>query len=173
MDTRRLALSTSFGAIYYVYRQITILFLPPPLPDLLILPVLVVLGLSFLVVGLGGATYSAAIAGLLLSITVPAFVPFTFLLALLLGVTIDFFCSILGVRKNPEGISKLRFALALGISSTIVGLIAFYATITAKVVPYQFEIDAVIIADGIISGVISGYLAAKVWDKYLVGLLRR
>lgn len=166
MNTRKLALVTSFGALYYVYRQATLYLLPPPLPDFLILPVLIVLALSYLVVGLGGATYSAAIAGLLLSATEAAFIPFTILLALLFGVTIDIFSHILHVKTNPEGLRKFRLALALAISSSITGLTAFYATITANAVPYQFMIDASIIVVGVVSGAIAGYLVTKIWRRY-------
>lgn len=166
LQTRKIALSTLFGVLYFVYRQGTLFFLPPPLPDLLLLPVLIVLGLSFLVVGAGGATYSAAIAGVLLSFFEPSFLPFTILLALLLGFTIDVFSSLIKVRGSDD-IKTRRFVIALSLSSTVTGLIAFYTTLTANVVPYQFEIDATIIADGIISGAVSGFIVTMVWRKYM------
>jgi hypothetical protein len=166
LDTKKLALITSFGVLYYLYRQMTLLFLPPPLPDLIIFPVLIILSLSFLTVGFGGATYSSAIGGMLLSVTEASFVPFTIFLAILFGLTIDIFSSIFKAKINPEGLRKFRLALALVASSTVTGLTAFYATVTARIVQYQFFIDAVIIADGIVSGFIAGYVVVKIWNKY-------
>jgi len=96
----------------------TLLFLPPPLPDLIIFPVLIILSLSFLTVGFGGATYSSAIGGMLLSVTEASFVPFTIFLAILFGLTIDIFSSIFKAKINPEGLRKFRLALALVASST-------------------------------------------------------
>lgn len=165
MNSRRLAIATSFGVAYFAYRT-ALTFLPPPIPDLFILPILILLTLSNFLVGLGGATYSAVVAGLLFSLVQPAFFPFSIMLAALLGITIDLFLKIFRAKHDSD-ISLGRTMLALALSSSITGLVAFYSTVTVRVVPYIPIIDTIIVAVGIISGAIGGFLAIKIWKRYI------
>ncbi len=141
--------------------------LPPPTGDLLVVAEAMLLGLSFIIIGPGGATYTALIAGLLLNLVEPGFWLFPLLLALLYGTQVDVFSRLFAVR-SARGISSKRLVASLTLSSATTGPIAYYATVTAGLVPSTpVEFYAFLIVFGVVSGAVGAYLAAKVWDRNL------
>lgn len=127
---------------------------------------------SFILLGFGGATFAAAIAGLLLNIVEPGFWLFPILLAVLYGFQVDVFSTVFRVRSNGS-VSTAGMVASLVLSSATTGPIAYYATVTAGLVPsspvgfYLF-----LIVFGIISGAVGAYLAVKVWNRNLKALFK-
>ena len=160
---RRVALASLFGGLILV----AIGFLPPPTGDYLIIVEAFFLSLSYLVVGRGGATYSGIVAGILLGIVQPAFFVVNIVFASQYGILVDATC--LGLGAKRENVARTsRMMVAVTISTAIVGFGAYYVTaVMTNLVPNQAGLDASILVFGIISGVIAGFLAARVWNRYL------
>jgi len=54
------------------------------------------------------------------------------------------------------------------ISTGLVGFIAYYVTaVLTNIVPNQVSLDATVLAFGIVSGAVGGFIAARVWNRYL------
>ncbi len=165
-DTRKLATAALFGVIISLVMGA---ILPPPISDLLVVVEATLLGLSFILIGPGGATYTAAIAGILINLQFGgAYFLYPLLLALLYGVLVDAFSVALKVRA-AGGVSAKRLAVSLTISSAITGPVAYYLTL--PFLPANSPSDAVfyatIIVIGVISGAAAGFLAARLWDRNL------
>jgi hypothetical protein len=163
LDARKLALSTLFGVIIFIARTV----FPPPFSDLLLPVEALLLGLGFILLGRGGATYTELVNGLLASLFKVSFFPFSLLLALLYGVLVDAFSTISAV--SSEGIIRTkRLVASLTLASVITGPIAYYATVfLTSLLPNDPTIYATIIIYGVFSGAIGGYLAVKVWERNL------
>lgn len=163
MDSRRLATATLFGVIIVTVRTI----FPPPFSDLFLVVEALLLGLSFTLLGRGGATFTELVNGLLASVVKASFFPFSLLLALLYGVLVDILSSAFKVRVG-ETVKAKRLISSLTLASIITGPVAYYATVfVTKLLPNDPSIYASIIVFGIISGAVGGYLAVKVWEKNL------
>jgi hypothetical protein len=163
-DTRKLATASLFAVIIALVVGPA---LPPPTGDLLIGVEALLLGLGFILLGFGGATFTATIAGALLNIVEPGFWLFPLLLAVLYGIQIDAFSTFFRVRSNGF-ISTRKLAASLMLSSATTGPIAYYTTVAAGVVPsspvlfYLF-----IIGFGVFSGAIAAYFTVRLWDRGL------
>ncbi|MDV3277930.1 MAG: hypothetical protein LYZ69_05625 [Nitrososphaerales archaeon] len=163
VETRKLATATLFGAAIFVLRTL----LPPPFSDLFLVVEAFFLGLSFILLGRGGATYTELINGLLASYMKVNFFPFSLLLALLYGVLVDVFASLLRVKSGASVRTK-SLIVALTLASIITGPVAYYATVfVTALLPNDPSIYASIIVFGIFSGAIGGYFAVKVWERNL------
>lgn len=166
MDTRKLATATLFGVAIAVVKGP----FQPPYADLLIIVEAPILGLSFLLLGRGGATYTELVNGLLQSAVKASFFPFSLIIALLYGVLVDITGTLLRAR-GAERVSAARMVGSLGTSSVITGLAAAYASIYLGLVEYNpslfFYIYVPIILWGILSGALGGYLAARIWERNL------
>ena len=163
-DTKKLAIASLFAVIILIIKGP---IFPPPTGDLLLAIEAFLLALSFILLGFGGATFTSAIAGLLINFAEPGFWFFPILLAVLYGFQIDIFSTLFRVR-NQEGVSTMRMAASLMLSSATTGPIAYYSTVTAGLVPsspvgfYLF-----LIVFGIVSGAIGAFVAVKVWNRNL------
>jgi hypothetical protein len=166
LDTRRLITATLFGVAIAIVKGP----FPPPYADLLIVVEAPLLGLSFLIIGRGGATYTELVNGLLQSVVKASFFPFDLLVAILYGVLVDVLGTIFKVRGAPR-VSTRRMIATLGISSIIVGGLAAYTSIVLGIVAYNaslFEVVYVpIIGWGIFSGALGGFVSARVWEQNL------
>ena len=163
-DSRRIATASLFGVIIAIVKGP---WLPPPTGDLLVVVEVTLLSLSFILLGLGGATFTGAIAGLLINILQPQYSFYPFVLAVFYGLLVDLLSSGLKVRAG-ETVSSRRAALALTIASAIVGPVAYYATVhVTPLLPENPMIYATILVVGIVSGAVGGLLSARLWERNL------
>ncbi|MFI5404694.1 MAG: hypothetical protein ACHQYR_03100 [Candidatus Gagatemarchaeaceae archaeon] len=164
MDSRKVATASVFGVIIAIVKGP---LLPPPSGDLLVVVEAMLLGLSFIILGIGGATYTAAVAGLLINFVEPGFYFYPFVLALLYGLLVDGVSSVLKV-KTAESVSSKRLAVSLTIATAVVGPVAYYATVyLTPILPSDPSIYATIIIVGVVSGAVGGILATRIWDRNL------
>lgn len=166
MDTRKLATATLFGVAIAVVKGP----FQPPYADFLIIIEAPILGLCFLLLGKGGATYTEVINGILQSVVKASFFPFSLVIALLYGVQVDLFCSVFRAKQGSSASSK-RMVAALSLSSIITGVLAAYTSIALGVVPYDpsllVYVYVPIVIWGVLSGAAGGFLAARIWDRNL------
>lgn len=164
VDTRKLATATLFGVIISIVKGPV---LPPPIGDLLVVVEAMLLGLSFILIGRGGATYTEVVAGFLLSVLEPSFIPFSFLLAILYGAQVDIFSTAFKVKSNGN-IGRRRLLASITLSSATTGPIAYYTTVSAGLVPSSpVAFYLFLIVFGVVSGAAGAYLAVKLWNRNL------
>jgi hypothetical protein len=163
-DTRKIATASLFAVIIALVKGPVF---PPPTGDLLVFVEALLLGLSFILLGFGGATFTAAIAGILINVVEPGFWVFPILLALLYGVQVDVFSTLFNA-KGKAVVSTKRMTASLTLSSATTGPIAYYSTVTAGLVPSSpVEFYLFLIVFGIVSGAVGAFLATKIWNKNL------
>jgi hypothetical protein len=170
-DTRKLATATLLGVAIAVVKGP----LQPPYADFLIIFEAPILGLSFLLLGKGGATLTEVVNGLLQSTVKASFFPFTLILALLYGVQVDLFGTLFRARSGDHASSK-RMMAALGLSSITTGVLAAYTSISLGIVQYVPALLLVvyipIIVWGVFSGFLGGFLATLIWERNLKARFR-
>jgi len=168
-ETRKLATASLFAVIIAIVKGPVF---PPPTGDLLVAVEALLLGLGFILLGFGGATFTALIAGFIINLLEPGFWIFPTLLAAFYGVQVDVFSSLFKV-KGSNGVSTARMVAALTLSSATTGPVAYYATVTAGLVPSSpVEFYLFLIVFGVISGAIGAYLAVKIWNRNLKAWFR-
>lgn len=161
--SRRLALASLFGVLILV----TMGFLPAPTSDFLIVFEAFFLALSFLVIGRGGATYVGIVAGLLITTVKLSFFPYDLAFSALFGVLVDATGLALGAKSGTTA-RTARLVAAMTVSTGIVGFSAYYITaVVTNIVPNEVGLDASVLVFGIVSGAVGGYVAARVWNRYL------
>jgi hypothetical protein len=162
-NSRRIVLGSLFGALIFVF----IGFVPAPTDDFLIGFQAILLALSFLVVGRGGATYVGVVSGILITLAKTAFFPYDLIFAILFGVAVD--ATSLAFRvKDGQNARTWRVVAALTISTAVVGFTAYYVTaVMMNLVPNELDLDASVLLFGVVSGAAAGYVAARIWNKYL------
>jgi len=166
LDVRKLIIAALFGVV------ITVIKGPfqPPYADLLVIVEAPIVGLSYLLLGRGGATYTELINGLLQSAFKPVFFPFSLLAALFYGAQVDIYCWLFRAQVNGNASAKRMFA-SLGIASSTTGILAAYISITLGIVPYTPSLFTIIyvpiIIWGVLSGAVGGALSARRWDRNL------
>lgn len=161
--TRRIAVASLFGVTIFLFRG----FIPAPTADYLIGIESFLLGLGFVILRRGGATYIEAVNGLLTTLVKPYLAPFSLVFALLFGGLVDVISSVLKVRVGNE-VRRGRMIFSLALSTAITGPIAYYTTVFAtRLLPNNPSIALTILVFGVISGGLGGYLAAVVWNKNL------
>ncbi len=166
VDSRKLITATLFGVVIAVLKGP----FQPPYADFLIIVEAPILGLSFLLLGRGGATYTEVVNGLLQSGVKAPFFPFSLLLAILYGVLVDVLGTAFKAREGEHTSSK-RMVATLGTASIITGLVAAYTSIAARIIPYNpsllYVVYIPIIIWGILSGALGGFISARIWEKNL------
>ena len=171
VESRKLITATLFGVVIAVLKGP----FQPPYADFLIIVEAPILGLSFLLLGRGGATYTEIVNGLLQSGVKASFFPFSLIIAVMYGVLVDVLGTALRVRQGDRAYSR-RMVGALGIASVITGLTAAYTSIALKIIPYDptlfYVVYVPIIIWGILSGALGGFLAARLWEKNLKARFR-
>ncbi len=159
--SRRVALASLFGVLILVTNG----FIPAPTSDFLIILEAFLLALSFLVVGIGGATYVGIVAGLLITLVTVA--PLNLVFAAAFGILVDATGFAFKAKVGAEA-KTTRLVAALTLSTGVVGFAAYYITaVLTNIVPNELVLDASILGFGIVSGAAGGFLAAKVWNRYL------
>ncbi len=171
METRKLLTATLLGVVIAVVKGL----FQPPYADFLIIVEAPILGLSFLLLGRGGATYTELINGLLQSVFKASFFPFSLIIALLYGALVD----VLGVAfkaRGQDNTSSKRMVATLGIASIVTGVLAAYSSIALGIIPYDMSLLYIvyipIVIWGILSGALGGYISARVWERNLKARFR-
>ncbi len=165
--TRRLALAALLGAIIFASKG----FIPSPLNKMLIGVHALILASGALLLKGKGATFISLVAGILSASWNAALAPLTFLFSLLYGLLVDGSFLLFKVNVVRGEAKKGNAAAAMAVSTMIVGLTSYYATVhLAGLVPSSFLLEIMILAMGTISGAAAGYLASVIWNKYLKDL---
>jgi hypothetical protein len=166
MDVRKLITATLFGVVITVVKGP----FQPPYADLLVIVEAPIVGLSFLLLGRGGATYTEFINGLLQSIFKASFFPLSLLAAIFYGAQVDIYSWLFHARSDGKASAKRMFA-SLGLASSTTGVLAAYISITTGLVPYTPSLFTVvyvpIIIWGVLSGAVGGALSARIWERNL------
>ena len=164
VDSKKLITASLFGVVIgVVYGS-----LPFEVADTLIVFEAILLSLSFILLGPGGATYTGLINGLVETPLQLSFGPFVFAVALLYGILVDVL-SIL-FKVNFEGaVRPKRLVASLSVSTVITGLVATYAFITfgfGTAAPFA-ELYLPVLVVGAASGTIGGLLGTRIWERNL------
>ncbi len=152
--------------------------MPPPLNYILIVVEAVLLALSGLFIGKVGATYVGAVGGLLTALGNPALGPFTFLFTLLFGILVDAFFFIFGINASRQGVNRNRLMAAMAVSTMLIGILSYSAfAIFPQFIPFargnglfiqrSTMLDALVLFMGPVTGIVAGYAASYLWNKYL------
>lgn len=164
VDSKKIVTATLFGVtIGVIYGA-----LPFEIGDSLIVFEAILLSLSFILLGPGGATYTGIINGMVETPLQLSFGPFAFGVALLYGILVDLFCTIFKVTYEGK-VRPKRLVASLTLSTIIVGVVATYAFIAfgfGTTAPFV-EVYLPILAVGAVSGTVGGILGARLWDKNL------
>ncbi len=164
-STRRIALASLFGVLILAING----FIPAPSSDYLIIFQAILLALSYLIVGMGGATYVGLVSGLLITAVKLSFFPYDLVFSLMFGVMVDALCLAMRVKDGSRA-RAWRLTLAMTISTGIVGFVAYYVTAVSvlKLVPNDFFLDLTVLIFGVVSGGIGGLIAARLWNRNLM-----
>lgn len=166
MDVRKLITAALFGVVITVVKGP----FQPPYADLLIIVEAPIIGLSYLLLGRGGATYTEVINGLLQSALKPTFFPLSIIAAIFYGAQVDVYSWLFRSKVNGNASTKRMFA-SLAIASTTTGVLAAYFSITLGLVPYTPSLFMIvyipIIIWGVLSGAVGGVLSARIWNRNL------
>lgn len=174
--TKKLFLIALFGSIIFVAN----VFLPPPINYLMIVVQAVLLALSSLFIKHAGATYVGATGGLLTALGYPALGPFTFFFAFLYGVFVDLFLFLFKINSSQKGVNRNRVMAAMAFSTLLIAVSSYSAfavfpqiinlaqgTYIGLFVQRSIMLDALVLFMGPATGVVAGYAAAYLWNKYL------
>ena len=173
----RLFITALFGSIIFIVNA----FLPPPINYVLIVVQAVLLALSGLFIKRLGATYVGAVGGLLTALGSPALGPLTFLFSFLFGALTDGSLILFRVHATSEGVNRNRLMIAMALSTMLIGIISYSAfAFLPQFVPLAKEfsgvglfihrstvLDMLVLFMGPVTGIVAGYAAAYLWNKYL------
>lgn len=158
----RLTISTLFGIIIFLSKFL----LPTPLDKMLVGIQATLLGLSSLLIGRFGATYTGLVSGGLLTILRSEFAPFSLIFAIAYGLMVDGFFHMFKVRENDD-VKRGRVMIALSLSTVLIGVLSIWVTTIVELVPMIPLLYLTIILAGVPNGALAGYLTALIWKKYL------
>jgi hypothetical protein len=141
----------------------------------------VLLALSGLFIRKVGATYVGAVGGLLTALGSPALGPFTFLFTLIFGVLVDFFFLIFRINASHQRVNRNRLMASMAVSTMLIGILSYSAfAFLPQFVPLAKEfsgiglfiqrstmLDALVLFMGPVTGIVAGYAASYLWNKYL------
>jgi len=164
VNPKKLVTATLFGVLIGVVYGA----LPFEIGDSLIVFEALVLSLSFILLGPGGATYTGLINGLVETPLQLAFGPFAFGVALFYGLLVDAFGILFKVTSEGK-VHTNRLVASLSVSTIITGLLATYAFIAlgfGTTAPFM-DVYLPVLVVGALSGTIGGFLAARIWERNL------
>lgn len=168
-STKSVAVATLFGVLVFVTKTV----LPSPIDKMFIVVHALLLGLGSLLLKRMGATYVAVIGGILTALWRSAFAHFTLLFAILYGFFVDGFFFIFKVNIAEGKVETTRLVTSLILSTALVGFLSYYVTVLLLgLLPRNLILEVGVIALGIISGAIAGYLDSIIWNAYLKNIGR-
>ena len=160
--SRRIAVATLFGVLVFVSKIV----IPTPFDKMAIAPQALLLTLGFLSIGPLGATYVAAVGGLLSAVWRAPFALFTLAFALMYGLLIDGFCCAMKVKGSEGCVKKGRLVAAVTLSTVMVGLSSYYVTVSIfGILPRNPILESIILIAGTLNGLIAAYLTLAVWSR--------
>lgn len=163
-STRRIAVTTVFGALIFVSKTLV----PSPINKMIVVFQALLLALSSLLLKRFGATYTGLIGGVLTSLWNLALAPFSFVFALLFGLLVDGLFFLLRVDMLGEEVNVSRVVAAMTLATAFVGFLSYYSTThLIGLIPRNLAMEITILIIGIVSGALAGYLTSVIWNKYL------
>jgi hypothetical protein len=159
--SRRYALAAVFGAVIFASK----IFAPTPMKDSVIVVQALLLGLGALLLTPFGATLVATIGGLLTASYTSQLAFFTVIFAVIYGLLVDGLISIFKARTSETELSAHRFALAITVSTAIIGFIAYGTTIMLGLLPRNPPAEILILIGGTLGGLVGGYLDVVIWRR--------
>lgn len=142
--------------------------MPSPMDKIFIVVQALLLALGALLVGRMGATYVATIGGVLTALWRIALAPFSFSFALLYGLLVDGCFFLFRIRDARGKARTARLVVAMTLSTMIVGLSSYYVTVVWGLVPRNLLLEIIVLFAGTLNGVLAGYFASIIWNKYLI-----
>ena len=159
----RVLITALFGSIIFVTR----VFVPPPIDKLLIVVDAIFLVLGALFLKIWGATSVAAIGGVLTGLWRPI-VPFSFIFIFIYGLLVDCSLKIFKVKATSKGVNRNKLISSLAFSTTIIALVSYYVTsVGLNIISANLVIDLLVLFMGPVSGIVAGYSASYLWNKFL------
>ena len=153
-----------FGSILFVTRA----FVPSPIDKLLIVVDAVLLALGAFFIKRFGATQVSAVGGVLMGLWRPAFLPFSVLFIFLYGIIVDVFFFLFRINATVDGVSRNKLMSAMALSTLIIAFLSYYvSSLGLHVVTANPVLDVLVSFMGPVSGLVAGYAAAYLWNKYL------
>ena len=160
--SRKVALAALFGSVVFISKVV----LPSPFDKVLIVVQAMFLGLGAVMLGPLGATLVALIGGLLTAGWRAPLAIYTVSFAIIYGLLVDSFCSVLRVRRKEGEVNRIRLIAAVTVSTALVGMASYYVTVLMfQLIPRNIVFEIGILIAGILSGLAGGYLAALIWQK--------
>ncbi len=163
VQAKRVAITTIFGATIFIVKTLA----PSPIDKMLIFVQALLLALGALLLRRMGATYVAAIGGILTALWRTALAPFTLLFAVLFGFFIDGFFYLFKVNIKDGRVRSSRLVVAMTLSTMLVGLSSYYMSVSMELLPRNPIMEVSILVAGTLSGAAAGYFAAIIWNKHL------
>jgi len=161
---QRLALASIFGVLVFISKT----FIPTPLDKMLIFVQATFLPLGSLLIGPLGATWIAAVGGLLTAVWRAPLAVFSLTFALIYGLLVDGVVSAFKVMAPSGKLRARRLIFGVTVATAIVGFASYYVTVYAiELLPRNPVLEITILVAGVISGLIGGYLATLIWSKAL------
>jgi hypothetical protein len=115
-----------------------------------------------------GATYVAAVGGVLTALWRTALAPFSLVFALLYGLLVDGFFFIFNVYSDNGTVKTERMVASMTISTALVGVLSYYVTVLSlNLLQRNFALEVAILAAGTLNGIVAGYLTSIIWNKHL------
>ena len=165
-EGKRIAIAALFGVVIFL----SAIVLSTPIDKMFMVVQATLLGLSSLLVKRLGATHTATVAGLLMSLWRAAYAPFSLIFAIAYGLLVDSSFHFFRVRMPDGDVQTRRVVASLTLSTAVVGLSSTYVTISIGLMPMIPTLYAIIIIIGIINGVAAGFVTSFMWNRYLRAL---
>jgi len=170
----KLIIIAFFGAIMFVTR----VFVPPPIDKMLIVVDAVLLAVSALFLKTGGATAVATVGGILAGLWLPTFLPFSLIFAIIYGAIVDFLFIALRIKATRTGVPQNRLIATMALSTLAIAAMSYYVfsyypnvnyvtSLSLAFIPRNDLLNMLVIFMGTITGVVAGYAASYLWNKYL------
>ncbi len=161
-DSKKLALVTLLGTVAFVSNG----FLPSPADKMFIVIQALAFALGSLAMAKSGAMFAALVNGILLSFLRAGFFPFSLIFSVAYGLLIEVFFQAFKVNEANQ-IRGKRLIFALALASGVIGVLSMYLTTLLKIIPMATPLYVGVLVVGVINGVAAGYLAVRLWNKYL------
>ena len=160
--SRKVALAALFGSVVFISKVV----LPSPFDKVLVVVQAMFLGLGAIMLAPFGATLVAVVGGLLTAGWRAPMAIYTVSFAIVYGLLVDGFCSVLRVRSKEGEVNRTRLIAAVTVSTALVGMASYYTTtLLFQLIPRNMMFEIGILIAGTISGLAGGYLAALMWQK--------
>jgi len=160
--SRKVALAAFFGLIIFISK----LLLPSPIDKALIVVQALFLGLGAIMLAPLGATFVALSGGLLTAVWRAPTAFYTVSFAVIYGLLVDGFYLALKVQQKEGEVSRSRLALAVTVSTGLIGMMSYYVTVFVfQLLPRNLTFEIGMLVAGTLSGLAGGYMAGLVWEK--------